>query len=238
MGKSSKYPAYSGGSVSINGQQKASTYKQGNNIVTNYNMSDAEKKAYDYAQKSFADSLSKVNVFDDDTKKNLQQQLNAYTANGQKLINNMYTPMLNNLKTDIASRFGNFDNSVFMDNLNSIEANRAESMSDLAQDVMAKQSDLINNELSQRYTYLNFLQDVQNQANSNMFNFINASQQNSTMGNNYNAQANSAQQSSGNSLFNNYSNLAGKMLSNIMSSYGSGSGGSSAAGLLQSFLRK
>lgn len=219
MGKSSKYPGYSGGTISVNGQQKASTYKVGNDIISNYNMSDAEKKAYDYAQNSFADSLSKVNVFDNNTQKNLQQQLNAYTANGQKMINNMYTPMINNLKTDIASRFGNFDNSVFMDNLNNIEANRAESMSDLAQDVMAKRSDLINNELSQRYSYLNFLQDVQNQANSNMFNFINASQQNSSLGNNYNAQAYTNGQSAGNTTFNNYANLFGKILSTFLSYY-------------------
>ena len=52
-----------------------------------------------------------------------------------------------------------------MDNLNSIEANRAESINNLAQDVMAKRDELINNELSQRYTYLSFLQDVQNQMN-------------------------------------------------------------------------
>lgn len=157
MGKSSKkYPQYSAGTISINGNTKASTYKTGNNVYSNYNMSDAEKQAYDYAQKSFANSLSSVNVFDDETKKNLQSQLNAYTLDGQKLINNLYTPMLSNLKNDIASRFGNLDNSVFMDNLNSIEANRANSINDLAQDVLAKRNELVNNELSQRYTYLSF----------------------------------------------------------------------------------
>lgn len=211
MGKSSKYPAYAGGVVSVNGQQKASTYRNGNDIVTNYNMSDAEKRAYNYAQNSFADSLSRVNVFDADTQKNLQKQLDAYTANGQKLINNTYTPMLNNLKSDIAARFGNFDNSVFMDNLNNIESKRAESMSDLAQDVMAKRSDLINNELSQRYSYLSFLQDIQNQANSNMFNFINSSQQNSTSGNNYNAQAYAANQAAKNKWLD-YAKLASGVL--------------------------
>lgn len=215
MGKSSKYPGYSSGTISVNGQQKASTYKQGNNIVTNYNMSDAEKRAYNYAQNSFADSLSKVNVFDSNTQQNLQKQLDAYTANGQKIINNIYTPMLNNLKTDIASRFGNFDNSVFMDNLNNIEANRAESINSLAQDVMAKRSDLINNELSQRYSYLSFLQDIQNQANSNMFNYINASQQNSSLGNSYNSQAYAAQQSARNNALNNYTNLAVSAMSSF-----------------------
>lgn len=215
MGKSSKYPAFSNGVVSINGEEKASTYKQGNNVVTNYNMSDAEKRAYDYAQNSFADSLSKVNVFDEDTKKNLQSEIDAYTARGETLINNVYTPMLNNLKSDIASRFGNFDNSVFMDNLNSIEANRANSIKDLALDVNAKRSELIGNELSQRYTYLGFLQDVQNQVNANMFNFVNASQQNSSLGNNYSAQANSK---NSDGLFGNFSNVASG-IANLYSKY-------------------
>ena len=167
MGKSSKYPSYSSGSIYINGQNKATTSKNGNNIYTNYNMSEDERRAYEYAQKSFADSLSKVNVFDEDTKKNLQSQLEAYTLNGQKIINNIYEPMLDDLKTDVASRFGNFDNSVFMDNLNSIEENRAESINNLAQDVMAKRDELISNELAQRYTYLGFLQDIQNQMKEN-----------------------------------------------------------------------
>ncbi len=218
MGKSSKYPSYSGGTISINGSDKASTYKKGNTIVSNYNMSDDEKRAYEYAQKSFADSLSKVNVFDEDTKNNLQSQLEAYTLNGQKMVDKMYTPMLEDLKTDIASRFGNFDNSVFMDNLNSIEENRAESMNNLAQDVLAKRDELISNELSQRYTYLGFLQDIQNQMNSNILNYISGSQANSSSGNSYNAQAYAANQSKSSSL-GNYANLASGALS-MMGPYG------------------
>lgn len=218
MGKSSKYPSFSGGTISINGTNKATTNKQGNNIVSNYNMSDAEKKIFDYAQNSLASSLPSVNVFDEDTKKNLQSQLDAYTLNGQKLINNMYTPMIEDLKTDIASRFGNFDNSVFMDNLNSIEENRAESINNLAQDVLAKRDELINNELSQRYTYLGFLQDLQNNINSNILNYISGSQQNSSAGNDYNARAYAANQASG-SAFDNYANLASGALS-MMGPYG------------------
>ena len=178
MGKSSKTPSFSVGTVFVNGQNKASTYKKGNNIISNYNMSDAEKRAYDYAQNSFADSLSKINIFDENTQQDLKNQLNAYALQGQKMVNNIYNPMLNNLKTDIAGRFGNFDNSIFMDNLNSIEVNRADSVNNLAQDVLSKQDELINNELAQRYDYLSFLMDIQNQVNSNMFNFINTSQQN------------------------------------------------------------
>lgn len=215
MGKSSKYPSYSAGTININGQNKATTSKKGNNVITNYNMSDDERRAYEYAQKSFADSLSSVNVFDDATKQNLQSQLNAYTLNGQKIINNIYEPMLDDLKTDVASRFGNLDNSVFMDNLNSIEENRAESINNLAQDVLAKQDELISNELAQRYTYLGFLQDVQNQMNSNILNYIGASQQNSSSGNSYNAQAYAANNSSSGGTYSNYANLASGILSSM-----------------------
>lgn len=212
MGKSSK-PSYSSGTVRVNGQTKASTYKSGSNVITDYNMSDAEKRAYDYAQKSFADSLSQVNVFDNETKQNLQKQLNAYAQKGQKLINDMYTPMIDNLKTDIASRFGNFDNSVFLDNLNSIESKRADSMSGLAQDILAQQSNLIDEEMSRRYNYLGFLQDIQNQVNSNILSFSGLSQQNSNSGTNYNIQT---QNKSVSDLFSQYGNLAASMYSNFV----------------------
>ena len=218
MGKSSKYPPFSSGSISINGENKATTSKKGNTVTTNYNMSDAEKNIYDYAQNSLLSSLPSVNVFDDDTKKNLQAQLDAYTLNGQKLINNMYEPMIDDLKTDVASRFGNFDNSVFMDNLNEIESNRAESINNLAQDVLAKRDELVSNELAQRYTYLGFLQDLQNNINSNILNYIASSQQNSSAGNSYNAQAYAANKSSGSTL-SNYANLASGALS-MMGPYG------------------
>ena len=123
--------------------------------------------------------------------------------------------MLDDLKIDVASRFGNLDNSVFMDNLNSIEEKRAESINNLAQDVLAKQDELINNELSQRYTYLGFLQDVQNQMNSNILNYIGASQQNSSSGNSYNAQAYTANNSSSGGTYSNYANLASGILSSM-----------------------
>ena len=204
MGKSSNYtPSYSGGTVNINGQTKAKTYKSGGSIVSDYNMSDVEKQIYDYAQNSFADSLSKVNVFDENTKKDMQRQLDAYTRNGQKIINNLYTPMLNDLKTDIASRFGNYDNSVFLDKLNSIESSRADSMNSLAQDILAKSDELKQNELTNRYKYLGFLQDVQNNIDTNILKYIGASNQNSSSGNSYN----SSNKSNASDGWNMYANL-------------------------------
>lgn len=186
MSKKTKYPAFSNGSVSINGDTVATTSKDGNTVNTNYNMSETEKNIYDYVQNSFLDSLKNVNVFDEDTKKNLQSQVDAYTNKGLDIINNTYTPMINDLKNDVASRFGNFDNSVFMDNLNSIEDSRADAMNSLTQDILAQQNNLINDELSRRYNYLNLLSGTQDQITSNIFNYLNAALQNSSAGNSYN----------------------------------------------------
>jgi len=207
MGKTSS-PSYSNGYVSVNGNNVASNYRSGNNVYSSYNMSDAEKQIYNYAQNSFLSNLPNINVFSEDTINQLQNQLGAYTNQGLKLINNTYTPMLNSVKTDIASRFGNFDNSVFMDNLNKIESNRADSMSAFAQDIMAKQDELYNNELSNRYDYLNFLMGTQNNIDSNILNYLGLASQNSSTGNSYNTGTTT------NSSSGNFSNLTNSLLSN------------------------
>ena len=141
MGKTSSTPVqrYANGIVSLNGEPKATQNKIGDTVYSNYNMSDAEKQIYDFSQNSFLENLPNINVFSETTQKNLQDQLNAYTQSGLNTIQNYYTPMLSNLKTDIASRFGNFDNSVFLDKLNAIEANRANSMSSFARMLWQKE---------------------------------------------------------------------------------------------------
>ncbi len=211
MGKSSK-PAYSSGVVTINGEEKASQYKNGNTVYSNYNMSDAEKQIYDYAQNSFLENLPKVNVFSEDTQKQMQNQLNAYTQKGIDTINDIYTPMLNDMKTDIASRFGNFDNSIFMNNLNDIESNRADAMSSLTQDILAKQNELINDELNKRYTYLDFLNGIQNQTTSNILSYMQQAANNSNSGNSYNNSSYSASSGIGD-----YARLAASIASTLLS---------------------
>lgn len=210
MGKSST-PKYSTGVVNVNGEEKASHYKDGNTVYSNYNMSDTEKKIYDYAQNSFLENLSGINVFSEDTKKDMQNQLNAYTQKGLNTIDNLYTPMLSNLKNDIASRFGNFDNSVFMNNLSDIESSRADAMSSLTQDILAKQDELVSNELANRYNYMNFLNNIQNQATANILGYLNHAASNSASGTQYNMNAANYQKAQNQ----NYANLASTLASSI-----------------------
>lgn len=179
MGKSS----FTNGTVRINGQTKASTYKKGNTVYTDYNMSPYEKQAYDYAQKSFAENLPTLNVFSEDTQNQLRKQMNAYKNKGLETINDIYTPMIDNLKTDIASRFGNFDNSSFLNSLNNIESGRANAISDFVQDMTLKENDLINDELSRRYQYMSFLNGINNQALNNLSTYSALTSKNSSSGN-------------------------------------------------------
>lgn len=171
MSKTTK-PAYANGNFSINGKTKATTYRSGDTVRSNYNMNNYEKTAYDYAQKTLAEILPQINTFSPETLKGFQSQLNAYQNQGEKSINNIYTPILNNLKNDIASRFGNIDNSMFLDKLNNIENSRADAISQLAESLLSKRNELINNELSNRYNLVNLLNTLQNQYNNNAMNSI------------------------------------------------------------------
>lgn len=210
--KTSTTPQYYGGNISVNGANKASSGKNGDSIYSNYNMSNAEKSIYDFAQNQLVQNLKNINVFSNETMKDFKNQLNAYTQQGQDIINNTYTPMLNNLKSDIAARFGNFDNSSFLNKLNSIESNRANAMNALAQDVMAKQNELVNSELANRYNYLNFMNNMQNQINNNILNYLGLANTNSNMGISYGTNNATIQ----NSATNNYSQLAQVLMNAIL----------------------
>lgn len=176
MSKTSSYkPSYTSGSVSINGQNKATTTKSGNAVYGNYNMNDYEKELYDYAQKTLPQLVQNVNTFSPEVMQSINNQLNVYKRQGQNCINQIYTPLINNLKNDIASRFGNLDNSMFMNNLNNIESNRGNAITELADNLISKQNELVNNELVNRYNYINLLNSLQNQYNNLALSTINSS---------------------------------------------------------------
>lgn len=215
MGKNSRYPSYSNGAVNVNGNNVATVSKKGDTVTSNYNMSDLEKQIYDYAQNSLATSLPNINVFDSDVLQGINSQLDAYKNKGMQSINDMYAPILRNLRNDMASRFGNLNNSMFMDNLNNIEKNRATAISDLAQNLLIQRDDLYNAEIARRYNYLNFMNNMQNQIMNNMFKYFDIAGKNSSSGNAYNQNAYNANVANENSAYNQnmqYAQLAMQML--------------------------
>lgn len=191
MGKTSSVsvatPSFAGGSVSLNGNKKATVSRDSNGINSNYDMDIYERQVYDYARKNLAQNLPNLNVFDNDTKNDIKAQVEAYKQKAMQSLNEMYQPMLKNLTNNVASRFGNTDNSAFLDGLNSLENYRAGALASIAQDTQAKQSELFKNELSNRYNYINLLNSLVNGANSNALSYLSSALSNSNAGNSYNS---------------------------------------------------
>lgn len=189
MGKKTKYPEYTNGSISVNGRQVASTVKDKNNniISSNYNMSNAEQKTYNAIQQGLYNSLGNLFSISDNQRNEWSNQLNAMRNQGISEINNTYTPMETNLKNDIASRFGNFDNSIFLDNLNSITDKKSKAIADLSDNLLSKQNELYFDELKNRINTITLLNNLNSVMNANILNYTNAAASNSSAGNNYNS---------------------------------------------------
>ncbi len=166
------YPKYPNASLSLNGDEIANTKVTKKKISTNYNLTEDEKNLLDYTNKNLLSGLKNINVFSDEQRKGIQEQVDAYKKQGLTTLNETYTPMFRELKADIASRFGNLDNSIFMDNLNEIEKNRAKALETLTENILAKQSELYETELNNRYNYLNQLASVNQNLYSNIINFL------------------------------------------------------------------
>ena len=173
MSKTTTYSLpQSNGSFSINGKTKATTKNKNGTVYGNYIMDNYEKQLYDYAQKTLAEIIPNLNTFSKDTMDGINSQLAAYQRQGEQSVNSMYQPLLNNLKNDIASRFGNIDNSMFLEKLNNVENYRSNALAALAENLITKRNELINNELSNRYSLVNLLNALQNQSNANALNAL------------------------------------------------------------------
>lgn len=179
------YPNYSSSKISV-GNSSASAGVKNGVLLSDYNMSDAEKSIYDYALSTIANILPQVNTFSPDVQNSMQQSVNAYKNKGIDTINSTYTPMISDLENDIVSRFGNLDNSIFKDDLSSIESKRANAVSSFAQDVLAKQGQLESNELEKRYALINLLNGLADNTFNNALSAINTALGGSSTANNYN----------------------------------------------------
>ncbi len=220
MGKQTKsYPKYSSGTVSLNGRTVASISKDNkNNVIgANYNMSDVEKNYYNSLQQGMNNSLNNLFTISDSERKEWESQLNALRNQGISQINSIYTPIETALKNDVVSRFGNLDNSVFLDKLNAITDKKSLAVSDLSNSLLAQQSNLYNQELSNRLNILSMLNSLNNSFNNNMMNYLNAAASNASSGNAFNQAAYNSNANNTN-LFNAISGTLGTGMSAFSSS--------------------
>lgn len=186
MSKTTKYPSYSGGTVSINGYNVANTSKSDNSVDSNYNMDKTQKKIYNSIQNNMAGVLDNLLTISDPQRQEWNNQLSALKNVGLSNIDSIYTPLQNNLKNDIASRFGNLDNSVFLDKLNTITGNKSQAVADLSNNLAIMQNDLYNQEIQNRINILSLLDSLNNSIHGNILSYLGLANQNANSGNQYN----------------------------------------------------
>lgn len=220
MSKKSKYPSYSAGTVTVNGNTVSTSSKKKNNVTSSYNMSDVEKSIYDGIQDNLASSLANLYTISDEKQKQWNDELDAYKKAGMEEIEGIYTPMVNDLRDNIAARFGNLDNSIFMDNLNTITDKQSEAVADLSESLLTKQDELYNEEMRNRMNYITLLSNLNTAMNNNILSYMQMAQSNSASGNNYNKNAYQANGSSSslNGLYSTIGNLGSNFLSFLASS--------------------
>lgn len=189
MGKTTKAPSYSGGAVNVNGMNVASTSRSDNTINSNFNMNPTQKKIFDSVQANMANVLGDLFTISEPQRQQWQNQLNTLQKTGLQNINDIYTPIQNNLKNDIAARFGNLDNSIFMNNLSSITNDKSKAVANLANSLVLAQNDLYNQEIQNRMNILNLLNGLNNSINGNILSYLALANQNANSGNQYNQSA-------------------------------------------------
>jgi hypothetical protein len=182
---SANYPNYSSSSVSLGGST-ASTGVQNGILTSDYDMSGDESDIYNYALSTLANILPQLNTFDSNTQSSINSEVDAYKNSGLNTINQAYNSSLKNIENDAVSRFGNLDNSAFVDNLNNVESERSKAVSSFAQDTLAKQSQLESDELTKRYTLAEFLSGIANNTYDNALSAISTAQGSSSSANSYN----------------------------------------------------
>ena len=219
MSKKSKYPSYSAGTVTINGNTVATSKKKKNNVTSSYNMGDTEKSIYDGIQDNLETSLKNLYTISDEKQQQWNDELDAYKKAGIEELNSIYTPMVNNLRDNIASRFGNLDNSIFMDNLNTITDKQAKAVSDLSDNLLTKQDELYTKEMQNRMNYITLLSNLNTTMNNNMLTYMQMAQSNSASGNAHNQNAYKGGSSGSlDGLYRTVGNLGSNILSFLASS--------------------
>ena len=110
------------------------------------------------------------------------------------------------MKNDIAARFGNLDNSTFLNNLKKITDSKSQAVAQLSNNLSLAQNDLYTQELQNRMNMISFLNGLNNSFNNNILSYMGLANQNSSSGNSYNQIAHSKNLENYNNMMNQYYN--------------------------------
>lgn len=174
------------------GKDIAKSYKDGDMIVNEYIQTPEEKAQEEWRKSQIAQYEPKINVFDPSLVQDWQNKAKATQERTLQSFEDLYKPIERNTRNDYFSRLGTLDSTSYLDRVKDLEKNRQQTYADLARQAILDEDLYKQNELAQRYQYLNYLTGGVNNASESQFRLANSAYDNamnaSNMMNNYSLQ--------------------------------------------------
>ena len=184
------YPDYKfvPATITANGETLAKQYRdKDGSIVTDISMSKENLDRKNKLQNLLKQYEDAINVFSPEMNTRIESIANSRKQAALNDFNSMYEPVLRNSREDYFARLGTLDSTAYVDRYNQLEKTRQQAYADIANDYQANLQELKNNELNQRYNYLNYLQNAYGSLSNGNYNYLNpVSSISSSYTNNYN----------------------------------------------------
>lgn len=164
-------PAFQGSQYKFGDETKSKTYKEGDNIVTQWNPTTQEQQSYDYLQGQLPSMYQRATTPQDFT-----SSVNNWTKNQKDLVNRDYQDSLRYTKNAFVNS-GQMGSSIALDKLKPLHESYMQSMQDIEANAPTYANNLRNNDLAYNSSLLengvnglNQFYNTGNQFNSNATN--------------------------------------------------------------------
>jgi len=188
-------PAFQASKIYNGDQLVGETYKdpvQG--IITKYYEDPAEAERKKQAQSQINSILPTLGQTAPEMSAQYDQIANAYQDQATQAFDRLYNPRLKDLREDIGSRFGTLKATPYFDTLNDLETNvRTPALLDIANTAQQQKQSMYNNQEAQKLQRLQALGYLLNSDQTAFLQNVQAPQNSSIAGNNFN-QSNYLQQ--------------------------------------------
>lgn len=163
MGKNSSTPApaaapeFTPSIVRYGGVDISKTYKDASgNVITEYLQSEEDKALNEWRKNKISELEPQINVFSDDLQNSWKEIANANKNKSLEEFNALWEPITRMTREDLWAR-GLGNSSIASDTQYNQDKIKSKAIESIANDYVAELQELQNNELSNRYLYLNYL---------------------------------------------------------------------------------
>jgi len=160
--------------ITANGDVLAKQYQNNDGtVVTDISLSEDNVNRKNKLQNLLTQYEDSVNIFLPELTTQIKSVADAKKKSAIDNFESIYEPAARNAREDYFSRLGTLDSTAYLDRYNELEKTKQQAYSDIVTDYEANLDELKNNELTRRYSYLNYLQNGLDSVNNLNNNYIN-----------------------------------------------------------------